>query len=166
MWSPPLFGSRAPYTLFPSLQVFTKPLQLGASRALRLAAECQRFLMSALLGLLCLDAALNYTVLQLAFGNRAVCDPGSARWRAYVFGPFQIRRDTPGNPVRTDPRQGRWGFPFQWKGCFSRCLGARLSQTSTSHETLHRLLRPSRRPAVHARERGTAVVPDVRERVL
>lgn len=87
-------------------------------RLTRLAAECQRFLMSALLNLLCPGFIINYIVLQLTFGKKTVCYHESARWRAYFFGPFQIRKDTPGSPMRRDPQPGIVGFKFSVERLF------------------------------------------------
>lgn len=65
---------------FPSFQVFTQTSATGSltGHLTRVAAVCQRFLMLALLGLLCLGFVVNYIVLQLTFGNRPECYPESA----------------------------------------------------------------------------------------
>lgn len=63
-----------------------------AGHLTRLAAECQRFLMSAPLGLFCFGFTVNYTVLQLMFGSRPVCYPESAWGYVYLFGPCQSEK--------------------------------------------------------------------------
>lgn len=90
-----------------------------AGRLTRLAAGCQHFLMSAVLGLLCLSFTVNNIVFQWTLGNGPVCRPESARGCDYLFGPFQIRKDAPGSPTRRScfyhrrnesHTQGWWGF--------------------------------------------------------
>ena len=123
---------------FPFFQVFTQTSSTGslAGHLTRLAAECQRFLMSALLGLLFLGFTVNYIVFPLTLGNRPVCYPESAWWcdgvmsSSVLFRSEKIPLEAPrgdfissseGNETTT---QGLWGVRFRWRGCLSRWFRA------------------------------------------